>query len=89
MQQMTPLERQFELRKLGIKQYDIANEIGVHEMSVSKIINDTYLSDELTDKVTRSISKKIGKHPMEVFPNFYTKLEKKESPLRLSVTFAQ
>lgn len=86
---MHPLERQFELKKLGIRQYDIAKEIPIHEISVSKVINDHYLSDELTDKIARAISEKIGKHPMQVFPKFYKKLEEKESPLRLSITSKQ
>lgn len=83
---MTPIDRQYELKKLGIRQLDIAKELGTHEMNVSKVINDTYLSDELTDKIVRSISKIIGKHPVQVFPNFYQKLEEKKSPLRLSLT---
>jgi hypothetical protein len=86
---MIPLERQFELRKLGIRQLDIANEADTHEMSVSKIINNKYLSDALTDKVARLISKKLGKHPVQVFPEFYQKLEEKKSPLRLSLTITR
>ena len=76
---MTPLERQFELKKLGILQKDIAREENVSEMTVSKIINGHTLSDKLTDRVMRNISMKINRHHTDVFHEFYLRMASRKT----------
>ena len=64
---MTPIERQYALKKLGITQKKIAEAEGVAEMSVSKCINDLMVSDRLM----KAIAKAIGEHHALVFPKYY------------------
>lgn len=64
---MTPLEIQFELKKKDITQKSIADEIGVSETSVSKVINRLIVSD----RVMKAVAKAVGKDHRAVFPEYY------------------
>ena len=64
---MTPLERQFELKKAGYTQKRWAEEHGVNPMSVCHLIYGKMISNRLM----RAFSKTIGKNHTEVFPEYY------------------
>lgn len=64
---MKPLEIQFELKKLKITQKKIAEELGVSEMIVSKVINKQMVSD----RVMRAVAKAINWDHRAVFPEYY------------------
>jgi len=64
---MHPADIQAELKKRGITQKAIAEELGVSMFHVSEIINQHRISD----RVMKAISKKIGKDHREVFPGYY------------------
>lgn len=64
---MNPLEIQFELKKLKVAQKEIARELGVSEMVVSKVINKQMVSD----RVMRAIAKAVKMDHRAVFPEYY------------------
>ena len=64
---MTPLEIQFELKKLGITQKEIAKELGVSEMIVSKVINKQMVSN----RVMQAVARAIKMDHRAVFPEYY------------------
>jgi len=64
---MTPLEIQFELKKRKIKQKEIAREIGVCEMAVSKTVNRQMISD----RIMRTVAEAIDMDRRAVFPEYY------------------
>lgn len=64
---MQPLEIQFALKKRGISQKQIATDNKVSEMSVSKVINRSMVSD----RVMKAISELIGEDHRLVFPEYY------------------
>lgn len=64
---MTPLEIQFELKKRGITQKSIAQELDVSEMTISKVINKAMVSD----RVMRAVSKALGQDHRAIFPEYY------------------
>jgi len=67
--QMTPAFRQYLLKLRGITQKQIAQELGVSQMSVSSEINGTLRSH----KVRCAIAEKIGISVNDVFPEYYSK----------------
>ena len=64
---MQPLEIQFELRKRGIAQKQIAADNKVSQMAVSKVINRSLISDRLM----KAVSELIGEDHRLVFPVYY------------------
>jgi len=64
---MTPLDIQIELKKLSITQKEIAQELGVSEMIVSKVINKQMISD----RVMRAVARAIHWDHRAVFPEYY------------------
>lgn len=64
---MTPLERQFELKKAGYTQIRFAIENGVAPVTVCQLIYGKLVSNRLM----RALSKTIGKDHTEVFPEYY------------------
>lgn len=64
---MTPLERQFELRKAGYTQKRWAEEQGVAPITVCHMIKGKLISNRLM----RAFSKTISKDHTEVFPEYY------------------
>ena len=61
---MDPLEIQYELRKKGITQKSIADEMEVSEMMISLVVNKKHVSD----RIMKKIAEKLGKDHREVFP---------------------
>ena len=66
---MTPAFRQFLLKKKGITQKQIAQELEISEMSVSKEIND----EPRSHRTRCAIAEKIGLPVDEVFPDYYNR----------------
>jgi len=64
---MTPLERQFALKKRGITQKQVAEAIGVSPISVSDVIR----GQRVSDRIMRGIAAAIGKDVRQVFPQYY------------------
>lgn len=64
---MTPLEIQFELKKRGVKQKEIARRLGISENTVSRVINQQLISD----RVMKEVAKAIGWDHRAVFPRYY------------------
>lgn len=70
---MTPIERQFELRKRGITQRAIAKEIGMHEITIGRIM----LGQLKSPRGIEFISAKIGCDPQVVFPEYFNQDDNK------------
>ncbi len=66
---MHPADIQAELKKRGIKQYEIAKELGVCPFHVSAVIN--FQEKRGSERVMKAISKKIGRDHREVFPTYF------------------
>jgi transcriptional regulator with XRE-family HTH domain len=64
---MTPAYRQCLLKEKGVTQKQIAEELDVCEMSISKEIN----GDHHSHRVRCAIAEKIGMPVNEVFPDYY------------------
>lgn len=64
---MTPNKIQYELKERGITQKQIAEQIGVSEMAVSKVINKLIVSD----RVMRAVCEKLDKDCRIVFHEYY------------------
>lgn len=60
---MTTLEIQAALKKRGITQKQLAVDLGVSEMTVSKVINKTLISD----RVMRGVAAAIQEDPADAF----------------------
>lgn len=72
---MTPLERQFALKKKGVTQHAIAEELGVQDISVSIVIN----GHRISDRIMRKIAERIGQDVKRVFPEYYLKAPKRRT----------
>jgi lambda repressor-like predicted transcriptional regulator len=64
---MDPIDIQYELKKRGISQKQIAKETERSEMSISKVIRKESTSKYLM----QIISEKIERDPTEVFPEHF------------------
>lgn len=64
---MEPLLIQYELKKRGIRQYEIARDLGLSEMFVSMCIRKKAVSD----RVMKEIARRIERNHKEVFPEYY------------------
>jgi DNA-directed RNA polymerase specialized sigma subunit len=64
---MTPLEIQFELKKKEVRQKEIARELKVSEMTVSRVINKQLVSD----RVMKAVAGAIKRDHRAVFPEYY------------------
>lgn len=64
---MHPADIQAALKKKGITQTSIADELGVSEMQISGVVN----KGRDSDRVMRHVSDLIGKDHREVFPEYY------------------
>jgi len=76
MQIVTPLERQFELRKLGYTQKSFAIETGVHPVTIADLISGKMVSNRLM----KAFSRTIGKDYREVFPEYFLTPRKRQRP---------
>ena len=64
---MISAEIQFELKKLKTTQKEIAKELGVSEIVVSKVINKQMISD----RVMQAVARAIKTDHRAVFPEYY------------------
>lgn len=64
---MTPLEIQYEFKRKKKTQEALAEKLGVHPMSVSKVIHRKTVSD----RIMRAIAEEIGMDHRAVFPDYY------------------
>jgi transcriptional regulator with XRE-family HTH domain len=64
---MTPYKIKEELKRQKITQKAIARDIGVSEMSVSKVVNGQMVSD----RVMRAVAEAIHWDHRAVFPEYY------------------
>jgi transcriptional regulator with XRE-family HTH domain len=72
---MTPLERQYALKKKGIHQCQIAEDVGVSEYHVSAVIR----GERISDRVMKAIAKAIGEDHRLVFPQYYLRSLKRKT----------
>jgi transcriptional regulator with XRE-family HTH domain len=80
---MHPADIQARLKKAGITQKQLADELGGTTMHVSEVVN----KNRVSDRVMRSLAGRIGKSHLEVFPEYYfgpQKARHLESPSSLS-----
>jgi len=72
---MAPTKIQDRLKKLNITQRSIAEELGVSEMTVSKVIHRIIVSD----RIMKTVAAKIGEDHRKVFPEYYLKPPKRST----------
>jgi len=75
---MTPEYRQYLLKKKGITQGQIAQELGISQMSVSKDMND----DPRSHRTRCHIAKKLGLPVDQVFPDYYGRPPRRKTSKR-------
>lgn len=66
---MTPEYRQYLLKKKGVTQKQIAQDLGISQMSVSKDMHD----DPRSHRTRCYIAKKLGMPVDQVFPDYYSR----------------
>lgn len=64
---MHPADIQAALKKKGIRQKEIAQDLGVSEMAVSVVVRKVAVSD----RTMREVAKRIGRDPHVVFHEYY------------------
>jgi len=72
---MHPADIQAALKKRGITQKAIADELGVCPWHISGVIH--FPEARPSDRVFKAIARKIGRDHREVFPAHYLKKSKK------------
>lgn len=64
---MHPADIQAALKKKGITQAALAEELGVTTFHMSEVVNKKRISD----RVMRAIAQKLGRKPDHLFPEYY------------------
>ncbi len=72
---MTPGKIQGKLKDRGVTQKDIANELGIAEINISRVIHRKTVSY----RIMRAVAEKIGKEPWDVFPEYYLRAPKRKT----------
>ncbi len=72
---MTPLERQYELKKKGITQHKIAVDLDVSDIAVSDVV----LGHMVSDRIMRAIAAELGEDVRLVFPEYYLRPPKRKT----------
>ena len=72
---MHPADIQAELKKNGVTQASIAQDLGVSAFHVSAVIHNP--TARPSDRVMKAIAKAIGRDHREVFPSYYFKLKRR------------
>jgi len=67
---MTPKQRKAALKKRKVTQKALAKQIGVAEMSVSRVVNNTS-NRSWSDRIMTAVAEAIGKPKERVFPEYY------------------
>jgi len=71
---MHPADIQAELKKNGVTQNQIATELKISAMSVSKEVNKIPTSE----KIRKAIARAINKDRREVFPEYYFRKNRRQ-----------
>lgn len=64
---MEPLEIQFSLKKKGITQKQLADDLGVSEMAISLAVRKRMVSD----RIMKAIAEAVNEDHRYVFPEYY------------------
>ncbi|PKN67159.1 MAG: hypothetical protein CVU57_04200 [Deltaproteobacteria bacterium HGW-Deltaproteobacteria-15] len=72
---MHPADIQAQLKKKGITQKAIAEELGLSEFHISEVIN----KNRPSDRVMRAVAAKIGRDVHEVFPEHYFRQKRRKA----------
>lgn len=64
---MHPADIQAELKKRGITQEALAEQLGVSPVNISKVINKSMVSN----RIMKSVAKIIGQDHRAVFPEYF------------------
>ena len=72
---MTPLDRQYALKKKGVTQHQIAADLGVSDVAVSDVI----LNQRISDRIMRGVAKAMGEDVRLVFPEYYLRPPKRKT----------
>jgi len=72
---MHPADIQAELKKNGITQAAIAQDVGVSPFHVSSVIHNPTVRQ--SDRVMRAVAKAIHRDHHEVFPSYYFNLKRR------------
>ncbi len=72
---MHPADIQAALKKQGFTQSALAKALGVHPMSVSRVIH----GKEVSDRVMRAVAKVVGEPVQYVFPEYYLAPPKRDT----------
>jgi len=73
---MHPADIQAELKKKGVTQASIAQDLGVSQYHVSGVIHDP--EKRQSDLVMRAVAKAIGRDHREVFPAYYFNVKRRK-----------
>ena len=73
---MHPADIQAELKKKGVTQASIAQDLGVSPLHVSAVIHDP--EKRQSDRVMRAVAKTIGRDHREVFPEYYLNSKRRQ-----------
>lgn len=66
---ITPTDIQYLLKRKGITQKDLAAKHGVHEMTISRVINGLMISNRLM----KAIAREVGLKPEVAFAAYYSR----------------
>jgi transcriptional regulator with XRE-family HTH domain len=72
---MTPLDRQYALKKKGITQKQIAEKLSVSQMCVSDEINSRHISHRIREAIAEAIDEDVRL----VFPEYYFRKPKRNT----------
>lgn len=72
---MTPLDRQYALKKKGVTQHKIATDLGVSDIAVSDVI----LGHMVSDRIMRAVAAEMGEDVRLVFPEYYLRAPKRKT----------
>lgn len=72
---MTPLDRQFALKRKGITQHAIAVDLGVSDVAVSDVI----LGAMVSDRIMRAVAAALDEDVRLVFPEYYLRKPKRST----------
>jgi lambda repressor-like predicted transcriptional regulator len=64
---MEPIDIQYELKKRGITQTEIAKQLDLSPMTISNVVNKHVVSD----RVMRAVAAAINRDRRLVFPEYY------------------
>jgi transcriptional regulator with XRE-family HTH domain len=72
---MTPMERQYELKKKGITQHKIAVDLDVSDIAVSDVV----LGHMVSDRIMRAIAAALGEDVRLIFGEYYLRAPKRKT----------